>query len=85
MALVRKFHHPTKIMAFQACFERWSESSTIHGVRYAFDSKTAYFRRFLWITITFMASFIGIYMSAQMFVDWKEQVTPITVYTMKFI
>ena len=68
-------------MVFQSTFERWSESSTIHGVRYASDGKSAYYHRFLWIAVTLSASFMGIYMSCQMYLDWKEQVSTIRLET----
>ena len=44
-------------MVFQAAaVTRWSESTTIHGVRYAFDARTAYWQRLLWAAVTLAAA-----------------------------
>ena len=61
-------------MVFEAAaVTRWSEATTIHGVRYAFDARAAYWQRLLWVAVSLAAATLALYMSAQIFMDWKEQ------------
>ena len=61
-------------MVFQAAaVTRWSESTTIHGVRYAFDARTAYWQRLLWVAVTLAAATIALYTATKIYMDWKEQ------------
>jgi hypothetical protein len=53
---------------------KWSEATTLHGVRYALNIKSHIIDRLLWFVVTAGAAAIAFYMSANIYLDWKNKV-----------
>lgn len=58
-----------------------SEVSTVHGLRYVLNEKACYLDRILWALICIIATGIGLYMSAQLWVHWQSNPVITTIAT----
>ena len=53
-------------------FQEYSETTTIHGIRYVLEKGSSYFERFLWLIIVLCGIGLAILISILAYIQWKE-------------
>ena len=56
-----------------AILQDYKESSTVAGLRYAFSSNQSKVSNWVWSLLVITLTVLGIYTSAQIYNDWKDQ------------